>query len=872
MIPDLRMDRQNTGGGRGGGLIVYARSGIAVLKIDKQILFSQLCSFKVNDVTINLVYRSPNAAPESVAELANAISEAKKNEFFIGDFNLPGIDWSGGGGGRGRDAVFVEAVENALMQQLVEFPTQVKGNILDLVITNVPERVEEIYEAGRLGKSDHVLIVTRVSVGAAAEDPVPQGKDWRRADWNAIREELKDRAWAASIRRAAAADAWAIFRRKIDEVTEKFVPTRRRRNQNRPAWLTQNILREIRRKKKLWRAVRGGQITEEYKQAEKSVKNMIRNSKRRFEKKLAENKGGSNRQFFAYVKKKTGAKSSVGPLKEAGGETVADAAGMAEILNRTFKEVFTREDVASVPEPAEMETESVLASVHFAARDVKKKIRELKQDSAPGPDSVTPQLLKETMNEVAPLLAVIFTKSLEEGVVPTDWKEANVTPIFKKGAKSVPGNYRPVSLTSVACKMMESIIRDEITKHLEANKLIGKSQHGFMRGRSCATNLLEFLERATRVVDGGGNFDIIYLDFAKAFDKVPRQRLLRKVRAHGIRGPVLRWIEEWLSGRRQRVVLNGKFSSWEEVLSGVPQGSVLGPLLFIIFINDLDAWAAGADLLKKFADDTKIGKELVAQHSCEELQESLAGLTDWAATWGMQFNVAKCKVMHVGGRNPKFEYKMEGQVLQETTAEKDIGVIVNQKLKPSDQCRAAARTAQAVLGQLTRAFHYRDRHVFMRLYKQYVRPHLEFCTQAWAPWYEEDKNCLEKVQQRAIAMVSGLRGRGYEERLAELGLTTLEERRHQADMAMVHRIVHGQSGLEPETWFEMAGARRNTRSAADPLNILVKTGRLDVRRNFFTIRVIERWNAIPAEMKAMENTARFRARYMQLRAQTLSAS
>ena len=151
------------------------------------------------------------------------------------------------------------------------------------------------------------------------------------------------------------------------------------------------------------------------------------------------------------------------------------------------------------------------------------------------------------VNEVAPAMATIFTKSLEEGDVPMDWKEANVTPIFKKGVKTRPGNYWPVSLASVACKIMESLIRDEVTHHLEANNLIKNTQHGFMKGQSCATNLLEFLEVATRVVDGGGNFNIIYRDFAKAFDKVPRQRLLKKVRTHGQRGPVLRWIEEWLT-------------------------------------------------------------------------------------------------------------------------------------------------------------------------------------------------------------------------------------------------------------------------------------------------------------------------------------
>jgi hypothetical protein len=313
--------------------------------------------------------------------------------------------------------------------------------------------------------------------------------------------------------------------------------------------------------------------------------------------------------------------------------------------------------------------------------------------------------------------------------------------------------------------------------------------------------------------------------------------------------------------------LNGKFSSWEEVLSGVPQGSVLGPLLFLIFINDLDDAAAGCDLLRKFADDTKLGKKMATQQDSTELQESLNKVLEWAATWGMEFNVSKCKVMHLGTRNPKFEYQMAGQKLKDVTEEKDIGVFVTEKLKPASQCRAAARTAQAVLGQITRAFHYRDRHVFVKLYKQYVRPHLEFCTQAWAPWHEEDKLILEKVQQRAVKMVSGLRAESYEDRLKELEMDTLEERRLQADVAMVHRIMHKQNGLEPSTWFEMANVQRNTRSGADPMNIKLATGRLDLRRNFFSVRVITHWNAVPKELKSIPSTVRFRAQYKKLRAE-----
>jgi hypothetical protein len=531
-------------------------------------------------------------------------------------------------------------------------------------------------------------------------------QDWRKANWDAMRAALGAREWRRRLPHVGAEEAWLLLKRKLHNLIDLHVPVRRRRNRARPPWMNQEILRAVRKKKRLWKKAREGTNTAEYKEAECGLKKLIRNAKRRFEKRLAADKSGNRKPFYAYVKRRTGCRTAVGPLRAGDGEMVGDSEGMAEILNKAFQEVFTRENTENVPEPQARAVRHHLEHVRFSTKGVKKKIRGLRAEAAAGPDGVGPRILIELQDAISPALAIIFQKSLDEGVVPQDWKEANVTPIFKKGAKSVPGNYRPVSLTSVSCKVMEALLKDEITDHLELNSLLNKSQHGFMKHRSCATNLLEFLEKATTVVDSGKGFDIIYLDFAKAFDKVPRRRLLNKVKAHGIRGPILNWIEAWLSGRRQRVVLSGKFSSWEEVLSGVPQGSVLGPLLFLIFINDLDEVLENVECIKKFADDTKIAGKVETEDDQRIIQKALDCLQQWADTWGMSFNVSKCKVMHAGRRNPGFEYHMAGQKLDVTEVEKDIGVKVQKSLKPGAHCAEAARIAQAVLGQITRAFHY----------------------------------------------------------------------------------------------------------------------------------------------------------------------
>ncbi len=208
------------------------------------------------------------------------------------------------------------------------------------------------------------------------------------------------------------------------------------------------------------------------------------------------------------------------------------------------------------------------------------------------------------MEQFSTTLAHVFNMSLQEGIVPLEWKEAN-NPLFKKGSRNKSVNYRQVSLTSVICKLLETITRDHMMDFLFKHKLINPSQHGFLKARSCLTNLLCFLEKIiTKWVDDGSPEDVIYLDFQKAFDKVSHQRIILKLESHGMGNSIVNWIEQWLTDRRQRVIVDGEVSSWKSVLSGVPQGSVLGPILFLVYINDLEEGVTGNIL--KFADDTKL--------------------------------------------------------------------------------------------------------------------------------------------------------------------------------------------------------------------------------------------------------------------------
>jgi len=813
-----------------------------------------------DQTTITLLYRPPSAGPDSIEGISELIRTCIGNNIFISNFNLPHINW-GTYQAAGRAADLVEVCNDKFFEQLVDFPTHIKGNTLDLILTNIPGRISDIEDVGRLGRSDHVMIMLKLETWAhdvPSEQMVP---NWRRADWDGLKRTVEQADLAGKMEEANAEQAWNIFKDTVLAAVQNNVPMKPRRTGNKPAWLTRDIIRALRRKRRIWRKEKDRNLSAEYKEAEKKVKNLIRNAKRSYERKRASESKDNCHPFYAYLKRRTKTKTSVGPLKDAEGRSVVGNKEMADLLNNYFNSVFSREpDMTGTEEPAQ-QTRHKLEDFNITAEKIRSKVKNLRPASAPGPDGIGAGLLQELQDQVLPALTILFRKLLDEKHTPDDWKQANVAPIFKKGAKSDPANYRPVSLTSVCCKVFESLIRDEIVSHLEANNLLAGSQHGFVNSRSCATNLVEFFDAVTEAVDGGCCMDVIFLDFAKAFDKVPIKRLLAKLRAHGISGKVWDWIESWLTGRRQRVVLNGSKSSWEEVLSGVPQGSVLGPILFTIFINDIDGAATLADILRKFADDTKLGKIIRRQEDAAALQETLAKLEAWADQWCMAFNVKKCKVMHVGRNNTRNAYTMGGQVLASTAEERDIGVLVTDTLKPAAQCTKAARTATVVLGQIARAFHYRDKRTFIRLYKQYVRPHLEFASQAWNPWHLKDIEVLEKVQQRAVGMVGGLRGATYEEKLEELGLQSLVVRRSEADLLLVYKVLSGRTRVEKDSWFKLAspGAQQRTRAAEDPLRLVKPRARLDIREKFFTVRVVDGWNNLPLYIRAAPTVARFRA-------------
>ena len=639
----------------------------------------------------------------------------------------------------------------------------------------------------------------------------------------------------------------------------RYIPNRKIRPSfnNNPRWMTTRLKHLIGVKREVYKKMRNGEVElrNRYNTLARLVKSLTRKAKRQYELKVATNVKSNPKGFFQLYKTKT--RDRIGPLKE--GEALLESSkDMSEALNQYFVSVFTQEDVDLIPEADSVytgESSNKLINIKISRDDVLGEINKLSATKSPGPDEVYPKLIKECKDIISLTLTDIFNKSLDTGEVPTLWKQANVVPIFKKGDKSQMSNYRPISLTSVIGKMLESIIARVIRGHLDLHDLINDSQHGFTKGKSCLTNLLSFYKTVYQAADSDSNYDVIYLDFSKAFDRVPHERLLRKIKAHGIEGKVYNWIKAWLSNRKQRVVINGEKSGWGDVISGVPQGSVLGPLLFIMYINDLDN-GVNSDI-SKFADDTKIGRLINLQNDIDQLQRDLDTMHEWAIKWQMAFNADKCSILHVGRNNEANDYTLNGIGLRKIASEKDLGVIVSDDLRPRKQCISARNRANRVLGFIARSVTNKTAEVILRLYLTLVRPHLDYAVQFWSPYYRMDINRLESIQRRMTKMIYNFRSLSYEERLKRLGLHSLERRRIRGDLIEVYKWIKGfnKGDISKVLIVSDQGRTRSNGYKLDKFRFNREIG-----RNWFTNRVVDEWNGLSGHVVGAESISSFKRR------------
>ena len=829
-------------------------------------------------------YRSPNLSAEGDLEINKVLISAASYASHVnicGDFNYRDIDWSRQtckASEESPESHFLSAVRDSFLFQHTREETRNRGNdqptLLDLVFTNEEGMTDFVEQQAPLGKSDHQVLTWKFKCYTEKSDPKAIFQ-WKKADFNSMRLDLAQKNWSFDGNTNDIERSWNEFKKTVTDLRDKYVP--QRRIGVMPSWddkgdfPASSHLRDLIKKKTIahrkWkRRVKWGDATAErlaYSRLRNKTVSVSRREKRSFERGIALRSGKDDiKPFWSLCRRRLKTKKGVAPLLKDTSDptsTTYDDVEKAEALQAQFISVCTREPDGDIPRLPEF-TQERLNSLTITADAVLKKLKLLQTSKSCGPDELHPLLLKELADHIATPLADIFSASQRLGAVPSDWKTALVSPIFKKGAANKPVNYRPVSLTCIVCKVMESLVREAIVNFLTTNNLLSDKQFGFIGGRSTTLQLLNFLEFCTDVMSDRGVTDTVYLDFAKAFDSVPHRRLLGKLQSYGITGNLHRWIEAFLVGRIQRVCVNGKLSSEETVLSGIPQGSVLGPLLFVVYINDLPTQLNCSSLM--FADDTKIFSRIQSHDDAYKLQDNLRKLEQWSHDWLLVFHPDKCKILTVGRHEDivyAHNYTLFGQLLEHIDEEKDLGVIIDSELTFESHITAKVKKGNQMMGLIRRVFSFLGKEMFLRLYTSFVRSHLEFSQVVWAPWKIKLIRLIESVQERATKLVDGMANLSYEDRLHALGLTTLSYRRLRGSMIEVWKHFNIYTpGTIPSVFKRVNRPIRATRHPLQLYPAVAKDGITGVQQNSFYYKITETWNSLSTDVVQADSLNSFK--------------
>nr|VZH99524.1 unnamed protein product [Spirometra erinaceieuropaei] len=874
MLPGFQLFRRDRENRRGGGIITFVKNGLhasektAQLTCSTEALWLTIRAPGSQSLDILTLYRPPRNDPDADAQLLEELRlfSTRPTTLIVGDFNAPHIDWSSASADCSEaafDQQLLRTSDNLLLTQHVMFPTRVREgqqmNCLDLVFTKSSDNIDVVNCLPPLGQSDHVVLMWEYTLFSLPTQPLDSRPNIWRGDFEKMKKDLSPIDWASTLS-GDVEEAWCQFKELVHNLISNHCPIMRKRLTNRPRWLTPSLKKEVNKKRKLWKRSltdRTPESLSSYKLQRNRVKILIARDRKAFEKNLLNRAMINPKIFYSYIKQSTRNKDPVPLLRTAEGVEISDDKDKAEHLSQFFRSVATSEPAFFSPAYEDDETPT-LEAVFFTETIVRNELVNLKESTSPGPDAIPAKLLKELASEMSKPLALIFQTSFVTGCLPSDWKSATITPLFKGGSRASANNYRPVSLTSICCKIMEKIIKKALVQFLEQHHLLSDAQHGFRSGRSCLTNLLFTLERWTKARDEGNVVHAIYIDFKKAFDSVPHQRLWYKLRNAGIRGRLLVWIQSFLAGRSQRVQVGRQQSSDVSVVSGVPQGSVLGPTLFLVFVNDCFKDQDCDAIL--FADDIKLWKVIHNAADADHLQANLNRLEDWSKRWLMPFNISKCNFLQLGGfRAPSPRtYFLHGTPLQQVDSQKDLGVWITSSLKPTLHCAKAAKSATATLQLIRRAFMGFDPDCFSKIFGTFVRPHLEYAIQAWRPWTAKDYTVLEKVHRRATKMTQGLGALPYETRLSILNLFPLSYRQLRGDLILTFRIINGlDCCLDPTDYFTQA-TTPNLRG--HPLKLRAGKSRTNGRKSFFSNRVVAAWNSLPTDVVTSSCVNSFKCR------------
>lgn len=881
---------RNDRGTLGGGVFILAHEDLISMEqpdlvTDCELSWTSIKTRRRTDLFVGSFYmphrehRHLDMLDESLTKLMSK----PRDVILAGDFNCPDVNWE-------NNSVPPGAPNRVVQQQLVDImvkhcltqvhnqPTR-EDNILDLVFTTNESLLKS--STSIPGISDHSIVVTDMDLLPHYVKKKPRSvHQFGKADWDDMRKDSESISTKITDMHEAGANTtslWETFTSKIHAAIKRNIPTKLLKPNNRPPWISRKIRRLLDKKRRLYHQACKTKNWSNYRNIQRICKRELRRAEFSYLRGTIENglAEGTSRPFWSYIKSKKRESVGVAPLRK-NGSLVYDSLERANVLVAQFKSVFTRDD--NPPDRSRQPSYQHIKDICVTTPGVEKLLKNLKVSKAPGPDGIPNRVLQECAKELAPGIRAIFDSSITTGVLPKDWTNANVAPAFKKGNKHLPENYRPISLTSVVCKTLEHIVCSHLMKHLESQNILTNLNHGFRRGFSCETQLLTTYHDLARAYDKKQQIDVAILDFSKAFDTVPHARLLEKLHNYGITGRLNTWIENFLTNRHMSVIVEGERSIEEPVKSGVPQGTVLGPILFLCHINDLPEEVKS--IVRLFADDCLLYRVIRSRRDHDALQEDLQKLELWAKKWGMRFNASKCYILSINPKSQNF-YTLNDQILKHVQTNPYLGVTFSNDLKWSPHISKISKKASSTLGFLRRNLKFCPTNLKQTAYISMVRSTLEYGSSVWDPYSADDISRLERIQRGAARFITG----NYKDRqpgcvtkmLEDLNLPSLQNRRQQNRLCQMYKVAGGLvPGLPAEEHLtEIRGRRKiipKKNTAFVTSNPVTKFCRNNSRayaippascdqyKNSFFVKTVTEWNQLEDKTVLSDTAEIFRSR------------
>ena len=809
IFPDYLNVYRNDRNSEGGGVFILVHKTIISEEKPEHVTSCEIEWVKVKlrnlrDLYIGAFYM-PKRKLSDIEQLKISLDNITKQDqnqrdiILVGDFNCPMINWeTNTANSSGEDQKVHQSLINvtteAHLTQVQLTPTR-GPNILDLVFVSNPSLVKS--STSIPGVSDHDIVITDLDTKPYANPPKPRKcLKFSKANWEKMRSELNSTAQEIKVLQDNGADAntlWLKFKTQLQKSIDTNIPSFMLKKNNSLPWLSPHLKKMLRKKQRMFKKARSTRNWSGYREYQKYCRRELRKAEWQYinGKILQGLEQKDNKPFWRYIKAKKQDNTGVAPLKDKG-KLHSDSQAKADILLNQFKSVFTEPlppTNLDLPAPA-----NNISQITISTEGVIKLLKNLHSHKAPGPDNLPNLVLKTLADQIGPSLAIIYQVSLNSGKLPQDWLSANVSCAFKKGDRHLASNYRPISLTSVPCKILEHIVCRHILCHLETNNILTDLNHGFRSGYSTETQLLITTQDLLSAYDNNKQVDMAILDFSKAFDTVPHDRLLAKLSSYGICGSLHNWLCCFLTERSMQVVVEGISSKPTTVDSGVPQGTVLGPLLFLCHINDLPA--AVSSQVRLFADDCLIYREVNEFKDHYTLQRDLKNLEDWAEKWGMRFNATKCYIMTISKKpSSSFMYQLNNTILQNVSTNPYLGILFSSDMKWNTHINNITKKASSTLGFIKRNLRRCPTSCKKTAYLALVRPLLEYGAIIWDPYQKQEIDQMERIQRKAVRFIS----RDFRSNtpgfvtglLKKHNLPTLQERRQDLRLTFLYKVVEG---------------------------------------------------------------------------------